>query len=83
MSNGYYEDYWSKTGWRADDGSFRMEEIQLIEKHFDKQGTIIDYGCGSGLRYGATLNKRGNNYVSWIPPKRSGRSTGSSSLKAA
>jgi len=63
MSGNYYEHYWEKTGWRADDMPFRNEEIELIEKHFDKQGAIIDYGCGSGLRYGVALKQRGNAYV--------------------
>lgn len=63
MKEDYYESYWKKTGWRPDDASFREEESHLIEKYFKREGSIVDYGCGSGLRYGEVLNARGNRYV--------------------
>lgn len=63
MSQNYYEEYWEKTGWRADDMSLRKQEVILINRHFDKRGSILDYGCGSGLRYGPMMKGRGNPYI--------------------
>lgn len=58
----YYEDYWKQQDWRPDDAGVRPEEENLIERHFGNSEEVLDYGCGSGVRYGMWLKSLGHGY---------------------
>lgn len=59
----FYEAYWSKTdGWTPDMSGTNADEEKLFRELLKPDMKLIDYGCGSGERYGSSMAARGVRY---------------------
>ncbi len=59
----FYEAYWAKAeGWAPDMSGTNADEEKLFRDLLKPGMKLIDYGCGSGERYGRTMAARGVDY---------------------
>jgi SAM-dependent methyltransferase len=56
----YYEEYWRERKGRV--GGISPIEISLFAPYFASNALCLDYGCGSGARYGVYLRDHGIQY---------------------
>lgn len=61
----YYENFWVRGigGWSPHDKRLDPFEATLFQRHFPRNGTILDYGCGDGTHSAPFLKSEGFNYI--------------------